>query len=138
MHDQRSSLPPDDDDHDCSWKRYASEQSKELESVRKKLDEQAAELAAIKQALFGKKTEKHKLPPPLPATKKAPADTKAQREARRAQRDASLETDIVSLPVPESERCCPDCGDRELRRVGDKPYPQHEPRHGRWAQVETR
>lgn len=120
-------MPPDDD-HDCGWKRIAhaqkaqlEEQSSKLAELTQQFDGQAAELAAIKQALFGKKTEKHKLPPPLPLTKKPPADTQAIRKARRAQRDAALETDVVPLPVPDAERCCPDCGERDLRRVGDKP-----------------
>lgn len=121
MHDQSSSLPPDDDNHDCGWKKYAHEQSAQLAAVQKKLEEQAAELAAIKKALFGKKTERLKLPPPLPPVKRAPADTKAVREERRAARDAALETDVVPLPVLDAARCCPDCGDRTLRRVGDKP-----------------
>ncbi len=116
-------MVPDDDDHDCGWKKYAKAQDARLSAVTEKLAAQDAELAAIKRQLLGKKSEKRKsskLPPPLPPNTK-PEETKRRRDESRAVRDAAIETEIVPLPVPERDRCCPDCGSNELRRVGEKP-----------------
>lgn len=106
--------PPDDDDHDCGWKAYAKAQDAKLADL-------SAQIAELQRRAFGKKSERRKpskLPPPLPV-KSTPAEALKKRAEAHALRDAKLDTEIVSLPVPPNRCTCPECGETELRRVGD-------------------
>lgn len=107
-------VPPDDDAHDCGWKAYAKAQDA-------KLAELSAQIAELQRRAYGKKSERRKpskLPPPLPAKSTAAEATKKRADAH-ALREAKVETEIVPLPVPRDQCTCPECGNTELRRVGD-------------------
>jgi hypothetical protein len=105
-------VAPPDDDHDCGWRLYAKAQEVRLAEVEQKL--------ADMMRLFAKKSERRtrvKLPPPLPV-ETDPAETKKKREDLAAIRAATLETEIVRVPVPAAARTCPSCEGRDLRAVG--------------------
>ena len=107
-------VPPDDDDHDCGWKAYAKAQDA-------KLTELSAQIAELQRRFFARKSERRKtskLPPPLP-TKSNPAETAKKRTAAEELRNAKLDTEVVVVPVPPDQCTCPECGNVELRRVGD-------------------
>ena len=107
-------VPPPDDDHDCGWKAYAKAQDA-------KLNELTAQLEELQRRVFGKSSERRpkasKLPPPLPPTKAIPAETAKKRAEAKELRDAKLETENVTVPVPPDKCTCPDCGN-PLRAVG--------------------
>lgn len=105
-------MAPPDDDHDCGWKLYAKAQEARLAEVEQKL--------ADMMRLFAKKSERRKrpkLPPPLPV-QADPEETKKKREELAALRAATLETEHVTLSVPETARSCPACASHDLRAVG--------------------
>lgn len=115
---------PDDDEHDCGWKRYAAAQDEKLAEVAEKFVAMEAKLAAMERTLFGKKSEKRpkpvKLPPPAPEIR-SPKDVQKLRKSQRAVRDAALETETIVVPVPDAERVCPSCNDADsLRPAGSK------------------
>lgn len=119
--------PPDNDAHNCGWKRYAQAQDAKLAEVTAKLDEVTtkfgevqSQLAALMKRAYGKKSEKrprHKMPPPLVPVAE-PEQTANKRRATEAQWAAHVETETVPVPVPKEQCRCPDCGNTELRRVG--------------------
>lgn len=106
-------VPPGDDEHDCGWKAYAKAQDAKISALM-------AKVADLELRVRGHKSERRKsskLPPPVPPT---PADPKATAEKRRetmAMRDARLETEVVPVPLPADQRCCPHCS-TSLRTVG--------------------
>jgi transposase len=88
------------DGHDCGWKA-------EAEKLR-------AENALLKQALFGKKSEK--MPRPTEALKKrgdiakpTPEETQKKRAENQEWKDA-LPTEKVLHPLPEKRDACAQCG----------------------------
>lgn len=106
--------PPDDDDHDCGWKAYAKAQDAKLAELTEKL-------AAIERRFLGKKSEQRKtgkMPPPV-SSKSDPATTAKKRDDARALRNATLQTEVVAVPVPPSQCTCPKCGNAKLRVVGE-------------------
>ena len=109
--------PPDDKKHACDWREYANQ----LEEEQKVLKEQ---LSAMERRLYGRRSEKLKS-----------VDREIQQEKRREDREAreakarlkrrenavaktKLETTEQFLPVPESERVGPKCGDETPSQVG--------------------
>ena len=112
--------PPDNDAHDCGWKQYARAQDTKLAEVTAKLDEVQGQLAAVMRKINGPKSEqraRHKLPPPVPP-KAEPAQTAKKRQATAALWSTKVETEVVPVPVPKEQCRCPECGNTELRRVG--------------------
>lgn len=105
--------PPPDDDHACNWRGYALALQSDLEQVK-------AELATLKRQLLGRKSEKM---PPM--EREVRRDRKADPvETQRKRREAALakeklETEHVTVPVPEAERKCPHCERGDLRPVGE-------------------
>jgi hypothetical protein len=78
-----------------------------------------SKMEAMQRRLFGKKSERlktSKLPPPLPTMSTAAQAAKKRAEAHEL-RDAKLETEVVSIPVPADECTCAECGNPKLRRV---------------------
>ena len=62
------SPPPKDDDHECGWKAYAEAQERFLKEMSEQLESVQAQLAELKRARYGKKSEKRKspkMPPPV-------------------------------------------------------------------------
>jgi len=106
-------MVPPGDDHDCGWKAYAEHQSKQLEELKEQLE-------ALKRQVFGKKTEKRKLPklpPPLPAPSSTPEQAKTRRQENKLLRDAKLETEVTHSSVCRCEKC----GSTNLTLVTEKP-----------------
>lgn len=106
-------MVPPPDDHDCGWKAYAEAQTKKLEEL-------SAKVAELEKRARGHKTEKRKgthLPPPIPH-ENDPAASQRKRVARAAQREATLETEVVPIAVPKDACSCPRCGSTALRHVG--------------------
>lgn len=114
-HDQNWSLaPPDDDDHDCGWKAYAKAQDKKLATLMARVEDLERRAAGHKS----ERRKRSKLPPPTPPAKANPEDTAAKRAAAAELRNARLEVEVTSAPVPADQRCCPACANKDLRRVG--------------------
>lgn len=106
--------PPSDDDHDCGWKTYATEQERELASLKERL-------AALERVLHGRKSEKRKavkLPPPLPKEQTTRTEQQAKRDALAELRASQMETEVEKIPVASEARRCK-CGSSELRELGD-------------------
>jgi transposase len=84
------------------------------------LEQVKAELATLKRQLLGRKSEKM-----LPMEREVRRGRKADPvETQRKRREAALakeklETEHVTVPVPETERQCPHCERRDLRPVGE-------------------
>ena len=88
-------------DHHCPWRE-------EAEELREKLDHLAAEVEALKRAVFGKKSEK--MPPMSREAARAP--TRAETTKKRAERaleKQKLVTEDVEHKVPDDKRECPAC-----------------------------
>ncbi len=113
--DQRSSVaPPEDDDHDCGWRRKSVELEEKLEALM-------GQFEALKRQVLGKKSEKM---PPMDreVRKKRPADpaeTQAERRKNAELRATRVQTEDVPYKVPEAERVCPHCARRDLKPVGE-------------------
>jgi len=108
-------VPPDDDDHDCGWKAYAKQQDAKLAAVMARVEE-------LERRAKGHKSEKRKsskLPAPTPPEKPSAQAALAKRRAAAELRDAKLEVEITDVPVPEGQRTCAACENRDLRKVGD-------------------
>jgi transposase len=101
-------LSPPTKDHDCEWQAYAK-------TLEQKLDTVMQRLGQLEKHVIGPQSEKRKgkMPPPVPAT----IDPKV-RGARRSQREAALQTEIVPVAVPDNRRCCPSCARTDLKQVG--------------------
>lgn len=105
-------VPPPDDEHDCGWKAYAKAQEA-------KLVEMSEKIAALERRFLEKKSEKRKgtkLPPPVPPKTDPAAAAKARAKTQEFQ--ASLDTEIVPVPVPDAQRTCASCGSDKMRNVG--------------------
>ena len=105
-------VPPPDDEHDCGWKAYAKAQEA-------KLAEMGDKIAALERRFLEKKSEKRKgtkLPPPVPPSPDPAAATAARQKTREFQ--ARLDTEVVSVPVPDAQRTCAGCGGANMRNVG--------------------
>ena len=104
--------PPD---HDCAWREHAEKMEQELAALK-------AQLAVLQRQVFGKKSEKMpSMASELRRSGTATADPEAakkKRKSRAAQRN-ELPTREIFHPVPEEKRCCPRCGSKDLRPLGD-------------------
>ena len=101
-----------DDDHDCAWKGHAEQLSSEVERLKE-------EMAALKRHIYGKKSEK--MPPMDREVKRGrKPDRDATQRARRKNAELKAEnirTETVEVPVPESQRSCPKCGNADLEKI---------------------
>lgn len=105
---------PEDDDHDCGWRRKSMELEEKLEAV-------IGQLEALKRQMLGKKSEKM---PPMDreVRKKRPADPEATQSQRRKNaelRASRVQTKDVAHKVPDAEKVCPHCARHDLKPVGD-------------------
>ena len=114
-------MAPPPEDHDCGWRVYALSVEAKNAEMTAKMAEVKAKMEALERRLFGKRSEK--MPPALPRKKgpRSATDREASRDKRRANTKAKeqLSTDTVPVPVPEAQRCCPHCANRDLRPVGE-------------------
>lgn len=114
-------VPPEDDDHDCGWKVYATAQAVKLAEITEQLATVKAQLDALAQRSKGHRSERRKskkMPPPL-KPEGDPEETQRKRDEGNAFRNTKLETDVVPVPVPADACRCPDCGNDKLRNVGN-------------------
>ena len=120
-------LPPPDDSHQCGWRDYAvalqAEAQKltaETQKISEEMTKMQAQLALLQRHVFGKKSEK------LPSVHRElqaeagpdPEATQLKRKARAEQKHAIPERRIPHL-IPDEKRCCPACGSRDLRPLGE-------------------
>jgi transposase len=96
-------------DHDCVLSGVVAEMSNELAKLRH-------ELAQLKKAQYGRKSERSKMPP-VPAKPVAPEERLAKRRANAADR-AQTKTVRVEHKVPVEQRTCPKCGNGKLKPIG--------------------
>ena len=100
-------LPPVD--HDCSLLGVVTELSNQVEKLRH-------ELAQLKKAHIGPKSERSKLPR-VPTKSSTPEERLAKRRANATDR-AQTETVRTEHKVPDEQRCCPSCGNAKLKPIG--------------------
>lgn len=104
------------DAHDCQYKLEVEELKAVVATLEAKLDlvqsGQAAEIAQLKKALFGARSERMPAPSEI-LRSEVPADpaktAQRRRENAKAREDACVE-EHEERSVPASERVCPECG----------------------------
>lgn len=102
-------------DHFCPWRDEAERLSAELDEVRRKI-------AALERRVFGKSSERRKVPPvDRQLRKERPVDREASKKKRadNAAQKANLPTELVEHRVPEDQRSCSACGTEALKTVGN-------------------
>ena len=107
----RPDLPQD---HFCAWRDEAERLSTRLDEVEKKVE-------ALQRRIFGKKSERRKVPPvDRQLRSERPVDpeaTKKKRAALAAQKK-TLVTETIDHRVADAARSCPACGPGALKAVG--------------------
>jgi transposase len=101
-------LPPVD--HDCSLKDFVTELANRLAKLEH-------ENAQLKKALYGRRSERSKMPRVKAAEPATPEQVKATRRARAAAK-AQTQTLRVEHKVPETLRRCTVCGRTDLTPIG--------------------
>ena len=100
-------VPPAD--HDCPLRELVQEQQRRIEQLLEQSQKQAQEIAQLKKALIGPKSERAKMPSVQDALGRTPvsAQNRQARRRERAQQKSRLETVRIEHKVPDAERCCP-------------------------------
>jgi transposase len=114
-------LPPD---HQCPWREEAVE-------LRERLREMEARVARLQRQAFGTKSERMAEQARMPSIQQqlrqqeGPEQTAARgqqaqqkRRERAARKAEQAPTRRIFHAVPEPQRCCPACGSRELKPLG--------------------
>jgi transposase len=111
-------VPPDD--HDCPLTDLVQEQQRRIEQLLARAEKQDGEIAQLKKALFGPKSERTKMPSVQDALGKEPvsADNRLARRRDNARQRQHLETVLVDHKVPDAQRHCPKCGNETLTALG--------------------
>jgi transposase len=108
-------------DHECEWKEYALTLQKQLDDVGEKQRLQQEQLDALKQKIFGKSSEK--MPPMEREVRRGeqpdPAKALLKRRANAELRAAKIKTEVVDVPVSETQRHCPKCDGNHFTKLGD-------------------
>ena len=110
--------PPDD--HDCPMTELVREQQRRIEQLMERAEKQDREIAQLKKALLGPKSERTKMPSVDESLGKEPTSPE-NRLARRRQNalgKQQLETVRVEHKVPDAQRSCPKCGHNQLTALG--------------------
>ena len=108
------------EDHHCAWRVEAMELRALLQDVRAHLSAVEAELAALKRATYGKKSERvssgkvTEAPPKI----EDPAATQRKRK-ERAQTKSALPKVRIDHKLPP-DAACPNCGRKALQPMGSK------------------
>lgn len=120
-------MAPLPEEHHCPWREEAERLGKEVSSLRGTVEELKAlvgklthELESMKRRLLGPKSER------MPSVHSelngsAPLNFLEVKRKRkeRAEAKARLEKVRTFHPVPEEQRCCPRCGRRDLKPLGE-------------------
>jgi transposase len=107
-------------EHDCPLSDIVAEQQKRIDALLERAAQQDREIAQLKKALIGPKSERTKMPSvdeALGTEPVSPENRNARRRARAQQR-AELATVTVEHRVPDEQRSCPKCGRETLSPVG--------------------
>lgn len=112
-----SVAPPD---HDCPLTELVREQQRRIEQLLERAEKQDRELAQLKKALMGPKSERIKMPSVEDSlgTKPASADSRLARRRKNALDKQQLDTVRVEHKVSDAERTCPKCGHNPLKPLG--------------------
>jgi transposase len=102
--------PPDDNEHGCAWRDYATHLGKQLEVMQ-------AEMEVLKRA-FAKRSEKMGKMPRIPRPPRTPAETAERRTEQALLRAEKVVTEERTEPVPEALKKCHLCGGSTFRAVG--------------------
>jgi hypothetical protein len=97
-------------DHDCSLRDIVVAMSNKIAKLEH-------ELAQLKKAHIGPKSERGKMPR-VPTKPPTPEERLAKRRAQAADR-AQTETVRTEHKVPVEERTCPSCGNDKLKPIGE-------------------
>lgn len=101
-------------EHNCQYRELAEELSERVVVLETKLAEQeakfAAELAQLKKALLGPKSERMPSPKKALGDKADPAQTQANRKAKAKEREEACVEEHEENLVADDERTCPACG----------------------------
>src|SRR5262252_2436723 len=108
-------------DHDCSLTEYMQEQQRRIDELVERTERQAQEIAQLKKALIGPKSERIKMPSVESAlgTEPVSAENRHARRRERALQKQILETIRIEHKVPDAERSCPKCGSDTLSALGE-------------------
>lgn len=108
-------------DHDCALTAYVAEQQKLIEELRERAEKQDREIAQLKKALLGPKSERTRMPSVQAALGTEPATDESRKARRREQalRRNDLPTVVVQHRLPDEQRSCPKCGNETLTPLGD-------------------
>jgi transposase len=112
-------VPPAD--HDCPLTELVQEQQRRIEQLLERAEKQDREIAQLKKALIGPKSERSKMPGVDAALGKQPSSVQNRQARRRerAQQKRKLETVRVEHKVPDAQRACPTCGGDTLSALGE-------------------
>jgi transposase len=113
-----SMVPPDE--HDCPLSTIVEEQQKRIDALLARAEQQDREIAQLKKALIGPKSERTKMPSVQAALGSEPVSAenrKARRRERALQRE-QLPTVQIEHRVPDDQRSCPKCGGDTLSALG--------------------
>ena len=102
-------LPPVD--HECSLTPFFQELADRLEKLEH-------ENAQLKKAMYGKRSERSKLPRLKTGAPPTPTQIKATRDARAKAKQEETPTVLIEHKVPESLRRCIACGRTDLTPMG--------------------
>lgn len=97
-------------DHDCNLEKFVAELAERLSKLEH-------ENAQLKKALYGRRSERNKLPPVEVSEPITPEQAKATRRSR-AEAKAQTPTVRFDHKVPEALRRCTACGSTELTPIG--------------------
>lgn len=98
-------------DHECSLTPVLVEMSNEIAKLRH-------ELAQLRKARYGPRSERTKMPRPNPIEPATPEQQLATRRANARDR-AQIQTMRTEHKVPTEQRVCPRCGNDKLKPIGN-------------------
>jgi transposase len=107
-------------EHDCPLTSLVEEQQRRIDELLERAAKQDREIAQLKKALIGPKSERSKMPTIQEALGVEPVspENRQARRRERSQQKAELPTITVEHRVPDEQRSCPKCGRQTLAPVG--------------------
>lgn len=102
--------PPDDIEHGCAWRDYATHLHGEVETLK-------AQVEVLTRA-FARRSEKMGKMPRVPRPPRTPEETAERRTEQALLRAEKVVTEERTEPVPEALKKCHLCGGSNFRTVG--------------------
>jgi transposase len=103
-------VPPDDKEHGCAWRDFATHLQGEVEALR-------AQVEVLTRA-FAKRSEKARKMPKVPRAPRTPEEAADRRTEQALLRAEKFITEEKVAPVPEADKKCHLCGGTSFRPVG--------------------